>query len=348
MIKYIFFVTTVGSIYDAVLPLIEEKKDKGEILVIAATDETELFFSEFTDYKIIRLKVDPNLIKRKNKHKILINLFLSKIEFRKLFKDVEEAEVYFCGYRYSIVIFSYAKKLLKKNKVYNCGGLPDDRFDKYPMEHGFRAYIMRWIAKWLMGVETVISNDKGNPVWTLDEKFFKDIEIIKNFGNKEKIIKEYGSKLKTLKGKTILIMMVDLLEQGGDYAESESFIKAMDELMEILDNNFSGSYLIKPHPRDNKLYGKMAKCNKIIPPYIPVEFLFHHNWKFVIGIISTSLIRASKLKDVTVISLMNIFKWNDMAKHEIEIWRKQMEGVGILFPKDINELKRLLLEEKTR
>jgi len=67
MIKYIFFVTTVGSIYDAVLPLIEEKKDKGEILVIAATDEAELFFSEFTDYKIIHQNLNPNLIIRNNK-----------------------------------------------------------------------------------------------------------------------------------------------------------------------------------------------------------------------------------------------------------------------------------------
>lgn len=345
--KYIFFVTTVGSIYDAVLPLIEEKKDKGEILIVVATDEAELFFSEFTDYKIIRLHVNPNLITRKNKHKILINLIRSKIEFKKLFKDVEDAEVYFCGYRFSIVIFSYAKKLLKKNKVFNCGGLPDGRFDKYPIEHGFRAFVMRWIAKWFMGVETVVSNDKGIPIWMLDERFFKDIDIIKDYGDKSRIISEYVPKFEILKDKKILIMMVDLLDSAGNYAESKSFIKAIDDLMKILNNNFSDSYLIKPHPRENRLYGKMLECEEIIPSYIPAEFLLHHPWDFVVGIVSSSLVRATELTDATVISITDLFKWNETADYQREIWRKEMKNVNILIPKDINELKRLLLKEKT-
>ena len=346
--KYIFFVTTVGSIYEAVLPLIGGKKDKGEILVVVATDEAELFFSKFTDFRIIRLNVNPNLITREDKYKIFVNILKSKIEFRKLFKDVEDAEVYFCGYRFSIVIFSYVKKLLKKNKVFNCGGLPDGRFDKYPVEHGLRAFMMRWIAKWFKGVETVVSNDKGVPVWMLDERFFKDIAVIKDYGDKIKIISEYVPKLEILKGKTVLIMMVDLLESGGNYAEPESFIKAMDDLMEILNDNFSDLYLIKPHPRENRLYGKMLECEESIPPYIPAEFLLHHPWRFVIGVISSSLVHAAELTDSTVISMMDLFKWNDAANREIEIYREEMEKANILIPKDINEFKRLLLEEKTR
>ena len=339
--------TTVGSIYDAVLPLIEEKKDKGEILVVVATDEAESFFSEFTDFKTIRLKVDPNLISRKNKTKILFNILLSKLEFRKYFKNIEGAEIYFCGYRYSIVIFSYVKKLLKKNKVYNCGGLPENRFDKYPVEHSFRAFVMRWIAKWLMGVETVVSRDKNLPIWILDEKFFENIEVIKDFDNKEDITKKYTPKLEILNKKDILIMMVDLLETAGNYAESESYIKALDELMGIMEKKFSNYYLIKPHPRENKLYGKMLKSKNIIPSYIPAEFLLFHKWRFIIGIVSSSLIHASENTDAVVISIMDLFKWNDKADREKKIWRKEMEDVGILFPKDINELKRLLLKEKT-
>jgi len=346
--KYVFFVTTVGSIYNAVLPLIEEKKNKGEILIVVATDEAEKFFSEFTDFNFIRIKVNPNLITKKNKYKIFANILRSKIEFRKLFKDIEGAEVYFCGYRFSIVIFSYVKKLLKKNKVFNCSGLPDERFDKYPVEHGFRAFIMRWIAKWFMGVETVVSDDKGVPVWMLDECFFKDITVLKDYGDKSKIISEYLPKLEILKGKTILIMMVDLLESGGNYAEPESFIKAMDDLMVILNDEFSDSYLIKPHPRENRLYGKMLECEEIIPSYIPAEFILHHPWRFVIGIISTSLVYAAEHTDSTVISIMDLFKWNDAANREIKIYREEMKKVNILIPKDINEFKGLLLEEKSR
>jgi len=69
--KHIFFVITFASIYDRVLSLMEEKKDKGEIIVIVATDQIEMFFKNYTDFKVIRIKVHPNLITRKTKHRIL-------------------------------------------------------------------------------------------------------------------------------------------------------------------------------------------------------------------------------------------------------------------------------------
>jgi len=301
--KYIFFVTTIGSIYDAILPLIEEKKDKGEILVVVATDEAEKFFLEFTDLNVIRIKANPNLITRRNKYKILMNVFLSKLEYRKLFKNIEGAEIYFCGYRYSIVVFSYVKGLMKKNKVFNCGGLPKDRFDKYPVERSFRSFVMRWIAKWLLGVETVVCRDKNLPIWVLDEIFFKEIEVKKDFDNRDKIIKKYMPKLKILDGKSILVMIVDLLESAGNYADSDSYKK------------------------------------------FPAEFLMSHKWKYIIGIVSSSLVYAAKHTEIVVISFMDLFKWNSKADREKTIWRKEMEDVGILFPKDINELKDLLLKK---
>jgi len=346
--KYIFFVTTIGSIYEAVLPFIEEKKDKGEILVYVATNEAEKFFNEYTDFKVTRIHVNPNLITKETKTKIFSNIIRSKREYKKYFKDIEDAEVYFCGYRFSLVIYSFVKKLARKNKVFNFGGLSDERFEKYPEKHGFKAYTMRWIAKWLMGVETVVSNDKGVPVWTLDEKFFKDIEVIKDYGDKSKIISKYVPKFDILKNKSVLVMTTDLLETGGNYADSKSFIKAMDDLMILLDENFSDSYLLKPHPRENRLYGKMENCKEIIPPYIPAEFLLYYPWKYVIGIISTSLINAAELSDATVISVMDLFKWNDAAYGEVEDYRKKMKDVNVLIPKDINEFKRLMIKEKTR
>ena len=170
----------------------------------------------------------------------------------------------------------------------------------------------------------------------------------KDFGNQDKIIKKYMPKLKILDGKSILVMIVDLLESAGNYAESDSYKKAVDNLMQALEEKFSNDFLIKPHPRENKLYGKMLESENIIPPYIPAEFLMNHKWKFIIGIVSSSLVYAAKNTDIVVISFMDLFKWNRKASREKNIWRKEMEDVGILFPKDINELKRLLLEDNPR
>ena len=68
----------------------------------------------------------------------------------------------------------------------------------------------------------------------------------------------------------------------------------------------------------------------------------------MIGIISTSLVYAAEHTDSTVISIMDLFKWNDAANREIKIYREEMKMVDILIPKDINDFKGLLLEEKSR
>jgi hypothetical protein len=86
----------------------------------------------------------------------------------------------------------------------------------------------------------------------------------------------------------------------------------------------------------------MEKTKNIIPSYIPAEFLLHHPWKYVIGIVSTSLINASKLTNAKVISIIDLFKWTDDATHEKEILRDEIKNHDISIPKDINELKSLL------
>ena len=55
---------------------------------------------------------------------------------------------------------------------------------------------------------------------------------------------------------------------------------------------------------------------------------------------STSLLSAAKITKATVISMIDLFKWNDSDRHLK--WRKVMEKGDVLIPKDFNELKRLL------
>jgi hypothetical protein len=338
--KYIFFVTAFDPIYDRILPLIEEKKDKGEIIVVVTTDQIEQFFREFTDLKIIRTKLHPDLITRKTKHKILIYILRSKVEFNTLFKDVKDSEIYFFGNSCAIVTFSYIKKLMKHNKVIQSRSPPEKGLFDFPVEHGLRAYVMRWIAKWLMGVDTIICHNRGVPFWQLDDKFYKNVEIIEGYVDEKKTINKYLPKLKLLKNKTILLVMQDLLESGCNFAEPNSFIAAVDKLMDILNNTFPNAYVIKPHPRENTLYGKMAQSKDVIPPYIPSEFLMHHPWKFVIGLFSLSLTSALDLTDATVISLVNLFEWKEF--YVLDRWKQEMRDTQILLPNDFNELKNLL------
>jgi len=334
--KHIFFVLTFGSIYDRALPLIEEKKDKGEIVIVATTDQIEMFFKNYTDFKVIRTKVHPDLITRKTKHKILSNIIRSKLEFRKLFKDIENSEIYFCNTGHAVVMYSYIKKLSKRNKVIFYG--------KYPIEHNIKAFAMRWITKWLLGVETVIHNMMGVPFWQLDKKFFENIEILENYVGDKKLLDKYTVKLDIIEGKDVLILAQDLLVY--DLVTQESFVESLDKLIDILDVEFPNLYVVKPHPREKKLYGKMTESKDIVPAYIPSELLMAHPWKFIISMVSTSLISASKITDAKVISMVDLFKWNGEKTHQQ--WKKAMAEGKIIIPKDFNEMKELIKGDKNR
>ena len=109
--KLIFFVLTSASIYDRVLPLIEEKRGNGEIIIVATTDHIEKFFKDYTNFKVIRTKVHPDLITTKTKSKIFTNIIRSKIEYNKLFRNIKDAEIYFCNRSWALVIFSYIKRI---------------------------------------------------------------------------------------------------------------------------------------------------------------------------------------------------------------------------------------------
>ena len=74
--NHIFFVTTIGSIYAQALPLMEEKKKNGDIIVFASTRQIELFFKNYTNFKVVRIKVHPDFVNKDTRHKLFSNLIL--------------------------------------------------------------------------------------------------------------------------------------------------------------------------------------------------------------------------------------------------------------------------------
>jgi len=307
--KYIIFVTTFASICGRVLPLIEEKKDKGEIVIVATTDQLENFFRKNTDFKVIRTKVHPDLIDQKTKHKIFYNIILSKIEFNNLFKDLKNAEIYFSNRACAVVIFSYIKKLKKRNTVYFFGNNTNKNAMEFPVENGLRAFIMRLIVRWGLGIETYVRTRAGVPFWTLDERYFKVIQKIKSPTESKDINRKYSNRLDILNGKNILIAYNDSISCG--FVEENEFINNINRLMEILNTIAPDKYTIKAHPRLNKFYGKMSEVTDVIPSYIPLQLVLGHDWKMIIGFDSGSLISSAEQTNADVISLMDCLRYND-------------------------------------
>ncbi len=342
--KYLFFVVTFASIYDRVLPLMEEKSESGEVIVVASTKQIELFFKEYTNFKVIRTKVHPDLITNKTKSRILLNILKSKLEYNRLFRDIRETEIYFCNKSWAIVIFSYIKKLSKRNKVFF---FPKEKSPfEYPIDKSIKAYIMRWVAKWTLGIETIVCDNMGIPFWHLDERFFENMNYFEYDGGDKKILDIYAKKFDFLKDKQILIPIEDSIAAG--MIEKSEFIDKMDHTIEILDSIYPGAYAIKPHPRLDRLFGKMSQCKDIIPPYIPAEFVLNHRWRVVIGINSGSLIQASKITNANVISLIDSIEFKDKnIKKMFRDWLEKESEKRIKFLGQVDELEELLRKTKS-
>lgn len=337
---HIFFITKVAPIYYVVFPLLETIQNKEDILIVAGSKEVALFFKIHTDFRVINMQVHPNLITRKTKYKLLQNILLSKKEYNTFFKDIKDAKIYFFGSSFKIVVFSYIHKLARQNTIIEGYASHKKTSIEYPLDRSMRAWIMRWIAKWLLGVETTVHINQGIPFWKLSETFYEKHHIRRMFIDHEKTKKNYTIQLDVLEGKTVLITMQDLMVYN--YVEKTSFVKILDDLMDILYQLYPDKFVIKPHPRERTLYGSMAKTTQIIPPYIPSEFLMDHPWDIVIGIFSTSLLSAARLTESKVISIIDLLTWNDTAFQQK--WSTIMKDAGVLVPKTVQELNQMLQE----
>jgi len=324
----ILFITAPVQLYDDALRLIEDKKFKN--LLIVTVEELSQFFKEHTNADVVVPKVNPNLITLKTKGKILSNLIQSRREYKRLFVDIKGARIYFAYTLCSIVYFSYIKKLAKNNKVYFYGNTNIKYGEK---EKGIVATIMQLAVKIMLGIDVFVERIEGTRMFELDLSKFtaeqiqisSDVDISKTFVD-----------TRFLKGKDVLFLGDDLV---GAYKDEEEIIELTNKLVDLFVKEFGSSFIVKAHPRDKKLYGKMSGVEQIEPTTI-VETLYGHKWRYVVSYQSVGLLTAKESTDATVISLLNLYKWND------EEWKSDLKvkfkSKGILVPKTFDRLKEIL------
>lgn len=328
----VLFVIAPVQIYYRVLPLIEEKKFNK--LTIVTTKELAPFFKEHIESSVIVPNVHPNLITYKNKYRIFSNLIKANLEYRRIFSKIENEEVYFFFTAWAVLYLSYIKKLSKKNKVFLYRD-SENSYEMYKEEKSFRASIMKLFSRIFLGLKINIITKENAPVWLLPEDSFPMKVVCSR--QDDKLVNKYLSDTSFLKGKNTIFIGDNVDIEGAD---ENSVIKITDSLMDIFNDDFKNSYVIKPHPREQKLYGKMAKSENIISPYILAETIMEHEWNYVIGYYSEALISAKKLTNAKVISLFYLFKWgNDELK---KYWETRLKKERLLMPKTLAELKRIL------
>ena len=327
----ILFVMAPVQIYYKVLPLIEEKKfDK---LMIVTTKELAPFFKEHTKGTVIVPKVHPNLITTKTKYKLISNILKANLEYKRLFEDIKDEEIYLFFTSWSVVFLSFVAKLSKRNKVYLCTN--QDITKLYNEEKSLRASLMKLVAKYFLGVDVKIFDKLGLPIWELKRESIP-MEYL-DFEPSIKSASNYVSDNQILENKEVLFIADAILTEGAD---EKTVIELNSYVMDLLEKKFNGSYAIKPHPRVPDLYGRMQESKNILPPYVIVESIMGHKWKYIIGYYSEALVSAKVYTNAEVISLLNLWKWGNQKLKQH--WHDKLKKEGIIIPKNFDELKNLL------
>ena len=325
----IFFISSPGQMAHRALFLIEKNKFKN--LTIVTTKTIAPFFRDKLNAKIITLDTEPNLITRSTKHKIISNAIKSKLEYRKVFRDIKNEDIHLFFTSWGIVPISYVKKLSKKNKVYV---YPEDFLDNmYEEEKNLTAFFMRVVVKFLLGLDVYIVRWNNIPVWELKLNSFP-MEIINVSSFNVKIPKKFMIDKKCLENKKVLFLGSKF---EIDCEESVDKVHLTDDLMDLLNKRFSGQYLIKAHPIDKTLYGKMKYSKNSIPAHYLSESLYNHPWKIIIGYHSEALVSAKKHTKAKVISLVKMYGFTNQKVKEY--WINTFNKEGIIMPNNLEELE---------
>jgi len=304
------------------------------MLVVACNKQVFTFFNSCTDIPVISIDVESSLVTKEKPYKLLSNIFSAYWEYYKKFSKYEGCNVYFFGNSWSIVPFYYIKNLARHNNVYQ------HRASHHPHEtvviNNMMSNLVKTFIKFIfqLNVDVVVNNDVKNI--QLKESFYKrnnitvyevDLDKTKN--------KKYTQNIHHIQGHDILFVSEDL--PFYNRATSQDFELFMNKVNDSLKK-----YVVKPHPNTPTLYGVMKLCVTSIPKYIPSEFLMHHDWKYIVGIESFTLIRATELTKAKVISLVKITPYiNKVAQQDFIDWFK---FTPVLMPETFDEFKEMINE----
>jgi len=328
----LFFISSPGQMAHRALALMNKHKFKD--LTIVTTKSIKPFFEDKVDAKIVTLDVEPNLITKKTKTSLLTNAIKSKLEYNRLFKGIENEDIYLFFTSWGIVPISYVKRLSKKNNVYV---YPEDFLENmYDEETGLIATAMKLSAKMLLDLDVYIVKWNDVPVWELKLNSFP-MTVIKQDDFSNKLPEEFFIDKELLEGKTVLFLGSKF---EIDCEESEDKIELTDKVMGILDEKFKGCYSIKAHPIDKTLYGKMNNSDSIIPAHYLSESLCNHDWKIIIGYHSEALVSAKRHTNAKVVSLVKLYEFTNPKVRKY--WIDTFEKEGILMPNNIEELEEYL------
>jgi len=312
-------------------------------LIVSSNVELYKFFTELFDKKkILFLQTSsitfPFSIKFIYFPVKLVEVFILKWRAWKYFRKVHDANIYFffngAAFFYAWLIY----KLSKNNKLYY---QEDIDLSVFPEKKEFVTWVNKYFIKILYNEAVVpIDQGNGNIAYKMSQDFISKVKVNKiEIDLSSKNISNWlNMKFNFPKG-DILFLSSFIKEFG---TNEDEYIKQNDNLLCELRNSGYKIHL-KLHPRCN-IKNSLEKELFEIPKYYPANLLL--NYKVIIGYASATLAEAAN-NGILSISLVDFYKFattEEPTNLKSYLISNLIQGKMILFPLNINEIRKLLIE----
>jgi len=333
--------------------------DSAEIkLLIFQNNYLYKFFSEINKEHFnnkVKIKFIPKYSTIYNNIFIKYLLIADKIFLYKYYRltcrHIAGYTVYFFSKSFTDYGYYYLKKLHSNNKIIH---IQDPGCDIYNIINGkpnsLKSLFQLIYAKLLLG-KNIVYGDTGRQgfhnFFTISEKYYNKIveriilqderdELQSNFTLSKYALTKY-SKLK------VIYFDKDVVKDGlcDDLQFQNEIEKIFQIISKFVQNNKIGR---KYKPNRTTEYNRdRLDIGQIIPDYIPAELLYNDNIDIYFGITSIAL---SNIEKGNVISLVYLITYLNPENREgtVQNQEKRKKGKKIYYPKNLDELRRLLEE----
>ncbi len=336
----------IGGSYTTLLFALYLKNVLGEKITIVTHKEDMIKFCKDQNIDYIQYeKMDINIFSA-------YKIFTLKKMLNKIIKeiDINEKDRYFIAGIGKGQNYFYLAKELSKNGGIGYYKPTGDNLKRYVHSRFkpifIRGDIIRILFKLFMGLDLIYYDAHGVPCFGVNENFLKKYNIVEYAPDVdiEELIFDVAKK-----SKINHIECDNLIIDPGlptNITKFGSITKLYNLLFELPID-----FAIKKHPRaaqqenkyDNPLYNLFKHCDEI-PIHIPVELCCNNIRKNMIAVYSISLTTASKFKHLKAISLLELVEWhNESFKRDVKKMLIKKSNNKILFPKNFEELKEILL-----
>ena len=299
------------------LTIYDENKKSMDISIYCINVEGMFNFLESLKLNLKQLVFIPYDIYLSYKNPIKIFRARRKLIslYKRYFESNSDNDIYFFSHFFDFITFFMVAKLSKKNKVIFVNHYDDAICKNYKRPKLSIRYLKSYsLYKLNTGIDFKFYqfNKRFIPEFNLEK--YKIEELKENILDK-KVFKLFSYKIKNNNKKSILYLEMD-------YKKSnfiDNYEKVTIDVMKIIKSK--GYYIyLKAHPRLGYSNFLNEYVDDFINQDIPAEFIDVQKFDYILGISSSAIAFFSKISNVKVFSLLELYQYNseDVKKRAIQ------------------------------